>query len=64
MDLFQAADQPTSSAPTPTEAVPETSKGLAAILSNLAELWDEKEYDEEFDFGRFLKKSRKDKGGK
>ncbi|CDF32085.1 unnamed protein product [Chondrus crispus] len=54
LDLFKVEDEDSAEAMTSDDAAAGTGKGMKAALSGLGELWEEKQYEDEFDMENFL----------
>ena len=54
LDLFKVEDEDSAEATTAIDAAAGTGKGMKAALSGLGELWEEKQYEDEFNMENFL----------
>ena len=54
LDLFSINENKTTTSAAQSEATMETQQNAQSVIEGLEELWDEKQYETEYDLGEFL----------
>ena len=54
LDLFSLDDDSSKDAASSSRAQQPEKKGMKAILDSMGELWDESQYEKEYDLGNFM----------